>query len=134
MLRIHLHPLRKSFSKRNVLLQEYGLPRRFAPRNDSGTDCVSICGHSETSAHTGRGNPFPFAGSFCMGKVLPQEYGLPRRFAPRNDSERETHCGFAGGAIVVVTVPCADRRGRRSLHRTIVTRIVGTFSPGRSVR
>jgi len=99
----------------------------YSPAVSAKWCCFHLHCHCETSSQTGRGNPFLFAGSFCMGKVLLQEYGLPRRSAPRNDSERETHCEFARGAIVVVTIPCADRQGCRFLHPTIVTRFVGAI-------
>ena len=125
--------------------RSYGLPRRFAPRNDmqklaacphntwalpvyrrsalatadtppsSACHCVLrscnrrhasvFCMSLRTSAHTGVAIRFPRRGTwqggsslgefvtpcvFALGAalryVLPQEYGLPRRFAPRNDS------------------------------------------------
>ena len=112
----------------------YGLPRRFAPRNDSGGTylhpltrlCLQhvIANHVPAPAHTSFlqhvianqcahwcGNPHPrretwqvgstsgefvtpyeFARSTTFCHALPQEYGLPRRFAPRNDMQKLAAC------------------------------------------
>ena len=101
----------------HALPQEYGLPRRFAPRNDSGGTYLhprtrlSFCMSLRTSAHTGAAIRIP-AGK--LGKLVVlranslrltnspevllsvtpyrRRSGLPRRFAPRNDMQKLAAC------------------------------------------
>jgi len=58
---------------------KYGLPRRFAPRNDINW---SHCKPPTVIASRRRSNP-----SVVLHHL---KYGLPRRYAPRNDGESES--------------------------------------------
>ena len=91
--------------------KEYGLPRRFAPRNDmqkvgrcarvqGRNDMQKLAGCLRVQERAAMANPQPLLYSpKVLLLVLPhcKENGLPRRFAPRNDMQKVGRCARVQG-------------------------------------
>ena len=62
----------------------YGLPRRFAPRNDMQKPAA--CPREQLRAAMANLLRFPYSPEALLSATPHRRgYGLPRRFAPRND-------------------------------------------------